>query len=468
VNPAYSDYALPRAADVPNVRVIPIESVDPIGPHGAKGIGEISLVVTPAAVANAVAHATGKRIRDLPITPDKVLGAIAPVDRRRYPIWNDPSVWWVAMIRWAYPRGLHTALRAAAKRLARRSAARPIEQIVTPKTVDAAVQTLQAADHRALAGGTDLVPARIQRLVGETHFVDLTEISELRRITDVSGDLVVGASVTLTELEAHAGASNDHALRSAIASIASPQIRGMATVAGNLCQQKRCWFFRSGFDCYKRGGAACPCYAVLGDHRFYHAAMDAHRCQAVTPSDLGTVLIALDASIGLRSAQARRRLDAADLYSGPGEVALAADEIIVNVRIPAAARQRVTRFEKLGLWAGDFAVASAATALEWDADGRVRSARIVVGGGCSHPAPAGRCGKNPPRRTAGTWQRRRTSRPITLGSSSPSASGQCLEAASGAGPDRALPRIVSPHHRRLTVPHSNTRSCTPKTLGPTR
>ncbi len=62
-------------------------------------------------------------------------------------------------------------------------------------------------------------------------------------------------------------------------------------------QAKRCWFFRNGFDCYKRNGATSPCYAVTGDHRFQHAAIDAHRCQAVTPSDLATVLVALDADV---------------------------------------------------------------------------------------------------------------------------------------------------------------------------
>lgn len=72
--------------------------------------------------------------------------------------------------------------------------------------------------------------------------------------------------------------------------VATSQIRAMATIAGNLLQANRCWFFRNGFECYKRGGPTCPCYAVTSKHRFYHSVIDGHRCQAVTPSDLATVL----------------------------------------------------------------------------------------------------------------------------------------------------------------------------------
>src|SRR5262249_59634452 len=75
VNPAYLHYALPRAADVPTIRPIVLGHADPRGPYGAKGVGEISMVPVAAAVANAVAHAVGVRVRELPITPDKVLRA---------------------------------------------------------------------------------------------------------------------------------------------------------------------------------------------------------------------------------------------------------------------------------------------------------------------------------------------------------------------------------------------------------
>ncbi|CAN5342288.1 hypothetical protein BH09ACT8_BH09ACT8_32590 [soil metagenome] len=86
-------------------------------------------------------------------------------------------------------------------------------------------------------------------------------------------------------------------IAAAVESIASPQIRNVATIVGNLLQEKRCWFFRNGFACYKRNGVTSPCYAVMGDHRFQLAVIDGHRCQAVTPSDLATVFTALDARL---------------------------------------------------------------------------------------------------------------------------------------------------------------------------
>jgi CO/xanthine dehydrogenase FAD-binding subunit len=165
----------------------------------------------------------------------------------------------------------------------------------------------------------------------------------------------------------------------AVASIASPQVRAVATVGGNLVQAKRCWFFRSGFDCYKRGGATCPCYAVQGDHRFYHAAVGAHRCQAVTPSDLATALLALDADVVIGHDGGKRVVPISSFYSGPGETVLEANELVLRVRIPKAAAARRAAFEKLGLWQGDFAVVSTAVAAAIDGDGRWRDVRVVLG-----------------------------------------------------------------------------------------
>jgi CO/xanthine dehydrogenase FAD-binding subunit len=132
----------------------------------------------------------------------------------------------------------------------------------------------------------------------------------------------------------------------------------VATIGGNLLQAKRCWFFRNGFDCYKRAGATAPCFAVTGDHRFHHTAMEAHRCQATTPSDLGTVLVAMDATIEILGAHGRRVIPAGELYSGPGESVVRPDEVLCAVRIPANDLLRVAKFRKLALWSGDFATTS--------------------------------------------------------------------------------------------------------------
>ncbi|MGH3762975.1 molybdopterin cofactor-binding domain-containing protein [Actinophytocola sp.] len=379
VNPSYLNYATPRAADLPPIQVIPVVHHDPAGPHGAKGIGEIALNPTAAAVANAVAHAIGVRIRDLPITPDKVLAAVAETSpRRRYRWWQKPDRWWVALIRWLYPRGLHVVLHRYGTRFAHSVPPQEIARIEKPEDVQGATAALAGAEAaRPLGGGTDLFPARDQGLIAPQVLVRTDSVVSMARLAETAeGDLVIGGAVRLAALGEHA--ATDPVLRAAVSGIASAQIREMATVGGNLCQQKRCWFYRNGFSCYKRGGATCPCYAVLGDHRYQHAVLGAHRCQAVTPSDLATVFAALDAVVTCQGPDRRRELDLAGFYRGPGETVLADDELVVEVRVPAAARQRVNGFEKLNLWEGDFAVTSAATSLAV-ADGVVTDARLVLG-----------------------------------------------------------------------------------------
>lgn len=382
VNPAYISYPLPRARDLPPIRPVVIERPDPLGPYGAKGIGEITLIPTAAAVANAVAHAVGVRVRELPITPDKVLAGLhAQQGRRRsFNLWRRPDRWWVAALRWSYPRGLHTALHRYGTRLARMTGPVTPDQLVRPTTVKEAVELLSAPAAVPIAGGTDLLPARAQGLVRPLTLVDVSTVRSLSVTSETdAGDLRVGAGVSLADLLRSAHLHRDQALRKTVSMIASPQIREMATVGGNLCQQKRCWFYRNGFTCYKRGGVTCPCYAVDGDNRFYHAVAGAHRCQAVTPSDLATTLTALDARIGVAGPGGARTIGIERFFVGPGETALQPRELLVDALIPAGARRRTTRYEKLRLWEGDFAVVSVCASIAFDPHGRVADSRVVLG-----------------------------------------------------------------------------------------
>lgn len=384
VNPAYLHYPLPRAADVPAIRPILVEHPDPMGPHGAKGIGEISMIPTPAAVANAVAHALAVRVRELPLTPDRILEAVRRAESRparRFHLWRRPDRWWIEGIRRAYPHGLHSLLHRVGTRVARSRPPRAIGALERPTTVHDAVSLLDAdRDASPIGGGTDLLPARRQGLAQPVTLVDLSTVSALGRIGETErGDLRIGAGMHLADLLRHPALERDAAVRETVEGIASVQIREMATVGGNLCQGKRCWFYRNGFDCYKRGGPTCPCYAVLGDHRFHHAALGAHRCQAVTPSDLATTLVGLDATAVLVGAHGTRRVKMERFYVGPGETALRPGELVVEVAVTAEARRRASAFRKLRLWEGDFAVASACASLDLDTGGAVRGARVVLG-----------------------------------------------------------------------------------------
>ncbi|HEV8670760.1 MAG TPA: molybdopterin cofactor-binding domain-containing protein [Candidatus Limnocylindria bacterium] len=381
VNPAYMNYALPRAADVPRVRPILIEDPDPNGPYGAKSIGELAVVPAASAVANAVYDAVGIRLRELPFTPDKVLAALAEKERRRrrrFGIWHRPDRWQIEFVRRSYPLGVHRLLDTIGTRFAKRRPRRAIARVDAPASLGAAVAML-GPDAAPIGGGTDLLLQRRQGLANPTRLVSLGEIPALSTLeTAADGALEIGAGVTLSRI-ARELRERVPALAEAASSIASSQVRAVATVGGNLVQAKRCWFFRNGFDCYKRGGATCPCYAVQGDHRFYHAAIDAHRCQAVTPSDLATALVALDAQVFVEGRGGERVVPMDRFYTGPGETVLAEGELVTKVRIPRTSLERRGAFEKLGLWQGDFALVSAAVAARVDSAGRWRDVRVVLG-----------------------------------------------------------------------------------------
>ena len=464
VNPSLLDYRAPRASDLPPIRVILLDAHDPAGPYGAKGIGEIGVVPGPAAVANAVAHATGVRVREAPITPDKLLPHLrshsapepaptgpprrsrAPaarrIDRRqssRSRRLGRPSPAraahrrWTGLIRRLYGRGLFEVLHGPGTRWAERRgrAGQPsapsspeAESLERPSTVRAALEAAEEAPRGAdyVAGGTDLLVARQQalpsngsrppglgpgRVAGRrarspVRLIDTTSIRDLRRLEETAeGGLRIGAAVTLEDLRRRVSVPGappgDEMLTDLLDELATPQIRELATVGGNLLQEKRCAFYRNGFDCYKRGGWTCPCYAVLGENRFHHAVLGGHRCQAVTPSDLATGLLALDAmahSAPPGSKPPRRRA-VDDLYAGPGEPDLAGGELLTMLEVPAAARARPAAFEKLRLYAGDFAVCSAAVSVEPDADGAtIAGARVSLGAVAPKPYRAERSEKH--------------------------------------------------------------------------
>ncbi len=387
---SFVDYGMPRADGVPPIEVVFVGEPDPHGPAGAKSISEIALMPIAAAVANAVAHATGTRVRDLPITADKICSAnesrsnTAPAS-----IWRRPRRWHAEIARRAYRLGLLTLLDRFGPSQRRRGVLPAIETIERPRSAAAAATALAARPgSRPVGGGTDLLPARAAGLAAPIALVSLADCVDIKRISEDNGRLMLGASVTLEDARAALEGAvfpGDRALARTIAAIATPQIRMMATLAGNLCQTNRCWFLRSGFDCYKRGGAGRPCYAVLGDHRYFHAIVAAGRCQSVTPSDLGTALCALEAEIEILGAQRSYRVPAASFYTGPGETCLARNEIVTALHIPHRARVRGAGFRKLSQTSDGFAIASAATSIALDSEGRVQTVRIVLGGVAATP-----------------------------------------------------------------------------------
>lgn len=377
---SYIQYPLPRANDLPPIRTVLIHDADPKGPYGAKGIGEIVLVPTGAAVANAIAHATGVRLYELPATPDRVLAALRTGSaRREYRIGRRPNRWWIEGMRRSYPHGVHTLLHRFGTKWARPLPRTVIEAIARPTDTSQVGRELSARGAQVIAGGTDLLPARRQGVAAPRVLVDISTVTTLGTVQRVGDQVDIPANVRLSDLSAWAAQDPDlQVIAEVIEQIANPQIREMATVGGNMCQQNRCWFLRNDFMCYKRGGVTCPCYAVQGDHRFYHAAVDGHRCQSVTPSDLATIFTALDATVRIGSRSGHRDVPIRDFYTGPGETVLGASEFVERVLVPAAPGSG-KHYEKLNRSAGDFAMVSVASVVMTADDGRITDARVVLG-----------------------------------------------------------------------------------------
>jgi xanthine dehydrogenase YagS FAD-binding subunit len=159
---------------------------------------------------------------------------------------------------------------------------------------------------RLIAGGQDLLFRIKKYLVEPECVINLKTIPGLRYIrTHSSDNLRIGALTTLTEIARSAAVQRDYAaLAQAAGVVASPQIRNMGTLAGNICQDVWCWYLQDGFSCWKSGGKFCDLAA--GDSRYYGSVMGGHLCLSNHPSDTAVALAALDAKIHVASARGRR------------------------------------------------------------------------------------------------------------------------------------------------------------------
>ena len=205
-------------------------------------------------------------------------------------------------------------------------------ELLRPSSADDATAALGNGSV-ALAGGTELVPLLRDGLVRADTLVHVGEAVP-RGITAVATAYatgwVIGAGTTLRELEAHAGIPQ--ALREACGLAASPQLRSMGTIGGNLLQATRCWYWRLGFQCWLHGGEQC--FARDGAHR-EHAIFGNELCASAHPSDVAAALLALGAT--LRTT--RRELPVAELYRLPSPedrstTTLAPDELILELDVP--------------------------------------------------------------------------------------------------------------------------------------
>jgi len=197
-------------------------------------------------------------------------------------------------------------------------------QLQRPESAEAATAALGNGSV-ALAGGTELVPLIRDGLVHAETLVAIRDVVP----RGIEGTRI-GAGTTLAELEVDPDIPQ--ALREACALAASPQLRSMGTIGGNLLQATRCWYWRLNFPCYLHGGDRC--HARQGEHR-EHAIFGNERCASAHPSDIAATLLALGATVRTT----RRELTVADLYRLPTDddrevTTIEPDELILELDVP--------------------------------------------------------------------------------------------------------------------------------------
>lgn len=265
----------------------------------------------------------------------------------------------------------------------------------SPTTINDAVNLLKSAPAgddaddvaRAIAGGQDLLTTMKDYITRPTRVVNLKGIRGLDRIEgDARKGLRIGALVTLAQVEESALVrSSFPGLAEAAHSIATPQIRNLGTVGGNLCQRPRCWYYRlEEVVCLKKGGSKC--YAAEGENK-YNAILGGGPSYIVHPSDLAPMLVALGASISVTGAAGKRTIPLEKFFTLPSEGSirrenvLQSDEIITEIQVPAssfAAHSTYLKFKERESM--DFAISSVAAAVELSPAKAVKQARIVLGG----------------------------------------------------------------------------------------
>ena len=240
---------------------------------------------------------------------------------------------------------------------------------VNAKTVEEAVSALRAANAWALSGGTDLMGTMRFEVLPDNMYpqilVNLKTIApSLDYIKEEKGMLKIGALSKLEDIaKSNVVKSKWAALAEAAHKTASPHIREMGTLGGNICQLTRCWYFRlhdNRFFCVRKGGKTC--FAISGENRYHSIFGGVSACMAVNPSDTAPALVALNAKI----VTSKRTINAEEFWAVkiPRSTVLENDEIVKEVQIPGPASGVKSAFVKFALRSSiDFPIVNCAAAI---------------------------------------------------------------------------------------------------------
>jgi xanthine dehydrogenase YagS FAD-binding subunit len=269
----------------------------------------------------------------------------------------------------------------------------PAFELFQPMTIDDTVALLDRykADAWAMAGGLDTFDWLKDRNKRPKVVVDLSGVQKLKGVKAASdGGIEIGAATTLTDVVRNPLVKEKYPILAQAAElVASPQIRNQGTIGGNVSQDTRCWYYRSGWACYRAGGNTCYADTPTAINR-EHAILEANRCVAVNPSDTAPALIALDAKMVIRSAKGERVVDAEHFFIGPAidimrMTVLQPGDLLTAIRIPAAWAGAQFYFEKVRerqVW--DFPIVNVAAALVVSG-GKIERSRIAVNAVAPHP-----------------------------------------------------------------------------------
>jgi xanthine dehydrogenase YagS FAD-binding subunit len=258
--------------------------------------------------------------------------------------------------------------------------------LAMPATIEAALAAAQQADAKFIAGGTDLLQLMKDNVERPQRLVDLEGLPLDTFSIDADGARI-GALVRMSDL------ADDPTLRrhypviaEALLASASPQVRNMATIGGNLLQRTRCGYFRDvGFLACNKRQPGSGCGAILGLNRLHAVLGGSDYCVATHASDLAVALAALDATIEVQGGNGTRAVPLDQFYLLPAdtpqrETVLAPGEIITAVLVPPSATGERSHYLKLRDRASfEFALVSAAVVVAVE-DGRIRRARVAMGG----------------------------------------------------------------------------------------
>jgi xanthine dehydrogenase YagS FAD-binding subunit len=268
-------------------------------------------------------------------------------------------------------------------------------EYANPSTVKEAIALLGSdwEDASVFAGGTDLISLLKDDIEETKRLVNIKHVGQLHAVQNVNGGLRIGAAVSIEQLlSASDVRKNFPAITDAAEGIRSPQLRNMGTVAGELCQRPRCWYYRNGFG-FLALDASGKSLVAQGDNRYHAIFGNSGPAKFVSPSSLAPALVALDAQLHIEGPSGGRDVSVADFFVIPQkpderEHALKPNEIVTEIIVPGSSHgTRSATYEVRQKEGMDWPLATASVALKMQGN-TVESAHVILGHVAPKPWPA--------------------------------------------------------------------------------